>query len=75
MPKTSPESFYLGFSSDHTPLVAQTVKDLPEMQETWVWSLSWEEPLEKGMETHSSILAYRILDRSLMGYSPWGRKD
>ena len=38
-------------------LVAQTVKDLPVMQETWVQSLSWEDPLEKGMANHSSILA------------------
>ena len=41
-------------------LVAQTVKNLPAMQETWVWSLGWEEPLEKGMATHSSLLAWRI---------------
>ena len=41
-------------------LVAQTVKDLPAMQETWVRSLGWEDPLEKGMATHSSILAWRI---------------
>ena len=45
-------------------LVAQTVKNLPVMQETWVQSLDWEDPLEKGMTTHSSILAWRIpLDR------------
>ena len=36
------------------------VKNLPAMQETWVWSLGWEDPLEKGMATHSSILAWRI---------------
>ena len=42
-------------------LVAPLVKNPPAMQETWVWSLSWEEPLEKGMATHSSILAWRIL--------------
>ena len=42
-------------------VVAQTVKKLPAMQETWVWSLSWEDPLEKGMATHSSILAWRML--------------
>ena len=36
------------------------VKKLPVMQETWVQSLSWEDPLEKGMATHSSILAWRI---------------
>ena len=37
------------------------VKKLPAMQETWVRSLGWEDPLEKGMATHSSILAWRIL--------------
>ena len=41
-------------------LVAQMVKDLPAMQETWVPSLGWEDPLEKGMATHSSILAWEI---------------
>ena len=40
--------------------VAQMVKNLPAMQETWVWSLGWEDPLEKGKATHSSILAWRI---------------
>ena len=40
--------------------VAQTVKNLPVMLETWVWSLGGEDPLEKGMATHSSILAWRI---------------
>ena len=38
-------------------LVAQMVKNLPAMQETWVWSLGWGDPLEEGMATHSSILA------------------
>ena len=38
-------------------LVAQTVKNPPAMQETWVQSLGWEDPLEEGMATHSSILA------------------
>ena len=42
-------------------LVAHLVKNLPEMQENWVQSLSWEDPLEKGKATHSSILAWRIL--------------
>ena len=37
-----------------------TVKSLPAMQETWVWSPGWEDPLEKGMAPHSSILAWRI---------------
>ena len=41
-------------------LVAQLVKNLPAMQETWVQSLDWEDPLEKGKATHSSILAWRI---------------
>ena len=40
--------------------MAQTVKDLPAMQKTWVQSLGQEDPLEKGMATHSSILAWRI---------------
>ena len=41
-------------------LVAQLVKNLPAMQETWVRSLGWEDPLEKGIAIHSSILAWRI---------------
>ena len=42
-------------------LVAHSVKNLPAMLETWVQSLGWEEPLEEGMATHSSILAWSIL--------------
>ena len=42
-------------------LVAQLVKNPPAMQETWVRSLGWEDPLEKGKAAHSSILAWRIL--------------
>ena len=41
-------------------LVAQTVQNLPAMRETWVRSLGWEEPLEEGLATHSSVLAWRI---------------
>ena len=41
-------------------LVAQLVKNLPAMWGTWVQSLGWEDPLEKGKATHSSILAWRI---------------
>ena len=41
-------------------LVAQLVKNLPAMWETWVRSLGWEDPQEKGKATHSSILAWRI---------------
>ena len=59
-----------------TSLVAQMVNRLPTMQETWVQSLGWEDPLEKEMATHSSTLAWRIHGwRSLVGYSPWGRKE
>ena len=54
--------------------MAQTVKNPPAMQETRVQSLGQEDPLEKGMVTHSSILARRIPQRSLVGYSPWGNK-
>ena len=43
-----------------TSLVAQMVRRLPTMQETWVLSLIWEDPLEKRMATHFSILAWRI---------------
>ena len=45
-----------------------TVKNLPAMWESWVRCLGWEDPLEEGMATHSSILAWRIS----MGYSQWG---
>ena len=41
-------------------LVAQTVKKLPAMQETWVRSMGWEDPLEKGMATHTSTRAWEI---------------
>ena len=45
-------------------VVAQTVKNLPVMRETWVLSLVWEDPLEESMATYSSILAWRIpMDR------------
>jgi len=47
-------------SMDQTSLVAQLVKNPPAMQETWVPSLGWEDPLKKGKATHSSILAWRI---------------
>ena len=52
--------------------VAQMVKDPPAMWETWVRSLAWEDSLEKGKATQSSILAWRIL---WTGYSPWGHKE
>ena len=49
-----------GIGSDGASLVAQMVKNLPEMQETQVQSLGLEDPLKKGMATHSSILAWRV---------------
>ena len=53
-------------------LVAQSVKSLPAMVETWVQSLDWDDPLEEGMATHSSILAWRIPWTEEPGGSPWG---
>ena len=46
--------------ANFSSLVVQKVKNLPVVQETWVQSLGWKDPLEKGMATHSSILACRI---------------
>ena len=51
--------------------MALTVKNLPAIRETWVLSLGWEEPLEKGTATHASILAWRIPWPEEPG-SPWG---
>ena len=45
---------------DRASLIAQSVKNVPAMQETWVRFLGWEDPLEKEMATHSSILAWKI---------------
>ena len=54
----------------------QTIKNPPAVKETWVQFLSQEDPLEKGMATHSSILVWRIpCQRNLAGYSPWGHKQ
>ena len=53
-------------------LVAQLVKNLPAVQETGVWSLVWEDPLEKGKATHSSILAWRT---PWIVQSTWGYKE
>ena len=52
------------------------VKKLPTKQKTQVQSLGWEDPLEKGMATHSSTLAWRIPGTEEPGgYSPWGHKE
>ena len=60
-----------------TQMMAQMVKNPPAMQETWVRSLGWDDPLEKGRATHSSILCLKNPhgQRSLEGYSLWGHKD
>ena len=58
------------------PLVAQSVKSLPAMQETQVQSLGWKDPLEKEMATHSVFLPGKSHgQRNLVGYSPWGCKE
>ena len=53
--------FYQELSSFQFSLIVQSVKNLSAMQETWVQSLGWEDPLEKRMASHSSVLAWRIL--------------
>ena len=55
--------------------VAQMVKNLPARQETQVQSLDWEDPLENGMATLSSILAWRSPWAEEPGYNPWGCKE
>ena len=58
--------------------MAQMVKNLPAVWETWAPSLGWEDPLEESMAIHFSILAWRIptdRGRSLAGYSPWDLKE
>ena len=55
------------------PLVAQTVKNLPAVQETWVWSLGQEDPLEK--ETPVFLPGEFYGQKSLVGYSPWSHKE
>ena len=77
--KGGPGSF-LGPCSHGVPFpgfpVAQRVKNLLAMWETWVWSLGWDDPLEKRKATHSSILAGKSHGwRRLVGYSPWGHKE
>ena len=57
-------------------LVAQKVKSLPAMCETWIQSLGWEDPLEKETATHSSILAWRIpWTEEIGGLQSTGRKE
>ena len=65
----------IGYSLQYSwaSLVAQMVKNLPEVQETWVQSLGWEDPLEESMAAQSSILAWRIpMDRGAWGATVQG---
>ena len=90
LPARSPGAFplrikHMGLVSEYSPptrnfciplLEAQTVKNLPAVWETQVQSLAWEDPLEKGLATHSSILAWRIpWTEEPGGHSPWGCKQ
>ena len=76
-------SIWLGIRDVFTPSRyggfpgGSVVKNLPTVQKIWVRTLGWEDPLEKEMPTHFSILAWRIpwTEKSLMSYSPWGRKS
>ena len=61
---------------DRASLMAQMVKNFPAMQESRVQSLSWQDPLDKDMATHSMFLSGESHGpRSLVSYSPWGRKE
>ena len=79
MTNESLQNTQIGIDSLHitigASLVAQMTKSLPAVRETWVRSLGQEDPLEKEMATHSSILAWICGQTSLVGYSPWGRKE
>ena len=52
-----------------TSIVAQLVKNLPTMRETWVWSLGWEDPLKEGKATHSSFLAQKSMGLQRVGHN------
>ena len=78
--KTSPHflwgALWIDLTLSWASLVAQTAKNPPTMQETWVLSLGWEDPLEKGMATTPVSLPREChWHRSLEGYSPWGCKE
>ena len=73
---TSTGSWKKEENSRKTSLVAQTVKRLPVMRETWVRSLGWEDPLEKEMQPTPVLLPGKSYGRrSLVGYNPWVRKE
>ena len=56
-------------------MVAQIVRNLPTMQDTWVQSLGQEDPLEKGMATTTVFWPVEFHGQNLAGYSPWGSKE
>ena len=67
---------FSGFILLWSSLMTQMIKNMPAMQETQVQSLGREDPLKKGIATHSSILAWESHgQRSLSGYHPWGAKS
>ena len=66
---------YPGFQPTPVDMAALMVKNPPAIQETWVQSLGWEDTLKEGMATHSSILENPHGQRSLVGYSLYGRKE
>ena len=67
-------SLKLTYDESWASLMDQTVKYLPEMKETWVWYLGWEDLLEKGMATPVFLVEEFRGQRSLLAYSPWGCK-
>ena len=58
--KNKRETITTDLKNTEASLMVQTVRNLPAMEETWVRSLGWEDALEEGMATHSSVLAWRI---------------
>ena len=70
------EALYSQQKQDRELTVAQMVKNLPVVQRTWVQSLVWEDPLERGMATHSTVLAWRIPWTEEPGrLQSWGHKE
>ena len=69
------QDFTVKFSLNRASLVAQLVKNPPAVQETWVASLGWEDPLEKGMAIPVFLPREFHGQRSLAGYKSWGCKE
>ena len=74
--KNNPNSIFKALLLQVVSLVAQTVKNPPAMWETWVWSLGWEDPLERKWQPTPVFLPGESHgQRSLVGYSPWDHKE